>query len=112
MKGVSRFWDISALDSSGYQQLNVHINRSCRAASRKRATHVQEPVVLTELQQTDKQYTMSAKVEHCAQRVVHPMFFKYITEGGGLEESMWNVFLHEIVRLLLVQIYKYREAKM
>lgn len=46
-----RFWDISVLDASVYEQCNVHIKKAYESSSKRRAIHMQKTLMLMELQQ-------------------------------------------------------------
>lgn len=46
VKDVRRFRDISVLDASAYEHLNVHIKRSYRGFSRRHARGMQNAVIL------------------------------------------------------------------
>lgn len=56
---VRKFGDISVMDASGHEQLDVHLKGAYKGPSKKRATRVQMTVMFTERQQGGEQHTRS-----------------------------------------------------
>lgn len=71
VKAAGRLGDISILDASGNELLNVSFSRACQELPSKRAIHIQETVMPMEWYRKGERRSVSARVGSSLQIVVY-----------------------------------------
>lgn len=98
VQDARRFGDISFRDAPAYEQFQLNIKRADRWSSKRRATAMQETVMLNFRQQGGERYAICTEVQSSLQSVVRWRSFKRTEKSLGLVHPIWTLYLDEIVR--------------